>query len=144
MSTTGTTNDSSPIATTTPKSPKKRGRLASKVLNGELFTQLFAKWYPLVILATFMSLVYIGNTYYAVRVLRQTNKLQRSIKELDYERVNSKAEFLDSSKQSRLIKRLKTMGIAESLEPPVKITVSAKEMKAQEILKFSSHGKSKE
>jgi hypothetical protein len=144
MSTTGTTNNQSPISGKNLKSPKKRGGLASKVLNGELFTQLFAKWYPLVIIGTFMSLLYIGNTYYAVRVLRQTNKLKRSIKELDYERVNSRADFLDSSKQSRLIKRLKPLGINESVEPPVKITVSAKEMKAQETLKTSKHGKSEE
>jgi hypothetical protein len=144
MSTTGTTNNQLPNShKASPKKTKKAG-LLNKVLSGELFTRLLAKWYPLVIMVTIMSLIYIGNTYYAVRVLRQTNTLKRSLKELDYERVNSRAELLDSSKQSRLIKRLKPMGIYESLEPPVKISVSAKEMKEQESLKQTSHGKYKE
>jgi hypothetical protein len=133
---TGSNHINNPVGefSNTGKKPakKRRGNFVSRMLDGTFVAQLFQnRWYPLMGLATLLGLIYIANTYYAVSILRKTNKVKRNLIELNDEFTNSQTALSDSTKQSRIAKKLIPAGIHESVVPPVKITISAQDQKQQ-------------
>ena len=65
------------------------------------------KYLPKVAFLVIMGLVYVWNTHYAERSIRQINQLE--------------AEVMYGSKQSEVAKKVKALGLVESKEPPYKI-----------------------
>lgn len=75
-----------------------------------------------------LGIIYIANSYYAIKTFRQINAVERELKELKYEYINAQSAFTDSTKQSRMIRRAALLGLHESVTPPQKITVDRKEI----------------
>jgi hypothetical protein len=75
-----------------------------------------------------LGLIYIANSFYAIKTFRQINAVERELKELKYEYINAQSAFTDSTKQSRIIRRAAQLGLHESMAPPQKITVDRKEL----------------
>lgn len=81
---------------------------------------------PFIFFLTLVTLCYIANGYYAEEQIRKQNKLTNEIKELRSEYIISKSDLMFISKQSEVAKRVLSLGVKESVEPPVKIVVHSK------------------
>lgn len=68
-----------------------------------------------------LAIFYIGNSYYAEKRIRKIEKLQKDIKELRSEYVSLKSARMQNSRQSAIAKNLRSKGIKESMQPPVKL-----------------------
>ena len=94
--------------------------LANKVVLEQL---------PFILFLTFLALVYIGNRYHAEKIVRETNRLKREIKELRAEAISTSAELMYKSTKTQVLKavREKNLGLEESRVPPGKIVIGKKE-----------------
>ena len=77
---------------------------------------------PFVLYLAFLAIVYIGNSFYAEKNIRNIEKLQRELKELRYEHIFIKSKVMSESRQSAVAKNLEGLGIKESRVPPKKIS----------------------
>lgn len=81
------------------------------------------KYLPKILFAVFLSLIYISNTHYAEKTTRQINKAQSEVEDLRADYTTLKAEVMFASKQSEVARRVKELGLKESLRPPFKVIV---------------------
>jgi hypothetical protein len=81
------------------------------------------KHLPKILFGMFLSLVYISNTHYAEKTTREINKAQSEVEDLRADFTTLKADVMFSSKQSEVARRVKTLGLQESVKPPYKIVV---------------------
>ena len=97
------------------------GRSIKDSIYGSL--QIIIQHIGFIIWLTFLGIVYIGNSYHAERIARETNRLQREVKDLRAESITTAAELMYVSRQSvvqRMVKNSK-LDLKESVEPPYKI-----------------------
>jgi hypothetical protein len=81
------------------------------------------KLVPHVLFVSLICIFYIGNNHYAEKITRRISKLEVEVDELRSEYISQKAEYMYSSKQSEVAKKVKAMKLEESSEPPFKIIV---------------------
>lgn len=79
------------------------------------------KFLPFLFFLALLAVIYIGNTFYAEKKIREINELKKELEELRYDYITSKSELMFRSKQSEIAKMLIPTGIKESKEPPRKI-----------------------
>jgi hypothetical protein len=75
-----------------------------------------------------MGLLYISNSFYAERNLRQSATLTRQLKELKSEFITVRSELMFVSKQSEVAKAVSAKGLYESVVPPKKIIVEPEQL----------------
>ena len=85
------------------------------------------KFVPYVLFVTIIGIFYIGNSHYTDKKIRQINRLDIEVEELRADYTSLKADYMFSSKQSEVAKKVKNLGLEESLQPPFKIKVSKSE-----------------
>ena len=78
---------------------------------------------PKILFVLFLGLVYIGNTHYAEQTVRRINLLQVEVEDLRADYTTLKSDLMFSSKQSEVARKVKPLGLKESLTPPYKIVV---------------------
>ena len=78
---------------------------------------------PKILFVLALGLVYIGNTHYAEKTTRAINKAQSEVEDLRADFITIKADMMFSAKQSEVARRVKVLGLKESLSPPFKIEV---------------------
>jgi len=78
---------------------------------------------PYLFFLFFLALVYIGNSYYAERTVREIDQTSRDIKELHSEFITTKSELMRSSKLTEVAKSIRHTGVKESTVAPAKITI---------------------
>lgn len=110
------------------KSPKKnhkgRKRL-QEVLGGDyLSKKSVAGNIPFVLYLAVLVLMYIANTYNTERMYKQIERTKTELKELRYRYITARSELMFQSKLSELNKRVKQVGLKETLIPPYKIFYS--------------------
>lgn len=113
------------------KKNKKQGnklahRLQSILGGGFLANKKTLENLPFVLFLAFLAIIYISNSFYAEKNIRQIEKLQRELKELRYEHIFVKSKVMSKSRQSSVAATLKDIGIKESRVPPKKISKSNK------------------
>ena len=81
------------------------------------------KHLPKILFGMFLSLIYISNTHYAEKTTRAINKAQSEVEDLRADFTTLKADVMFASKQSEVARRVKSMGLKESVKPPYKIIV---------------------
>ncbi|MBL0343378.1 MAG: hypothetical protein IPP71_22475 [Bacteroidetes bacterium] len=92
-----------------------------------IFTKDMAvKIMPYIFFLTLIALVYIANSYYAERTIRDIDRVTKELKTLRTEYITGKSELMFVSKQSEVAKAVAWQGIKESVEAPGKIIVSPK------------------
>jgi hypothetical protein len=92
------------------------------VLGGTFLTKKkVVRLLPFILYLTFLALLYIANTYYAERKVREIADIRREMKELRYEYITTKSELMHNTKQTEIAKHLSKYGIEESTQPPHKI-----------------------
>jgi hypothetical protein len=81
------------------------------------------RYLPYVLFLVFLGLFYIGNSHYADKTNRKISKLEREVEDLRADYTTLKSDYMYSSKQSEVAKKVKELGLFESLEPPHKIEI---------------------
>jgi hypothetical protein len=81
---------------------------------------------PFVLFLAFLGMIYIGNMHLAEKNIRDIAKLGKEVKELTWDYKTAKADLAFKSTLTEVAKRVDTLGIKESIEPPQRL-------KAQEV-----------
>ena len=81
------------------------------------------RYLPKILFVMLLSLMYISNTHYADKTVRQIERAQTEVEDLRADYTTLKADVMYASKQSEVARRVKDMGLKESLRPPFKIVV---------------------
>ena len=92
------------------------------VIVGDFFSRdSFFKTIPYLVYLTILAIIYISNTYYAVKTLRKIENIKTEMKELRFQYISSKSELMYYGKQTEIAKRVLSAGIKETKIPPYKI-----------------------
>jgi len=66
-----------------------------------------------------LAVIYIYNGHYADKIVRDINRTNKELRELQYEYKTLKSEVMFRSKQSELAKAVEPFGLKELMQPPV-------------------------
>lgn len=78
---------------------------------------------PYLFFLFFLALVYIGNSYYSEKTVREIDQTNREIKELHSEFITTKSELMRKSKLTEVANSIRHTGVKESTVAPAKIIV---------------------
>src|SRR5258707_15756377 len=81
------------------------------------------QYLPKILFVVFLGLLYISNTHYADKTTREIEKSQSEVEDLRADFTTLKADVMFASKQSEVARRVKSIGLEESLKPPFKVVV---------------------
>jgi len=81
------------------------------------------QYLPKILFVLFLGLIYIGNTHYAEKTVRKINTLHNDVEDLRADYTTLKSDLMFASKQSEVARKVKNLGLKESLIPPNKIEV---------------------
>lgn len=81
---------------------------------------------PFILFLALLGMLYIGNMHLAEKSIRDIDRMSKEVKELTWDYKTAKAELAYKSTLTEIAKRVDTLGIKESLEPPQRL-------KAQEV-----------
>ena len=101
------------------------GRKFIEAINifGYFDQQGVVRMMPYIFFLTFLALIYIGNTYYAERTIRDIDRTERELKELHSEFITAKSELMYRSKLSEVAVAISTRDLTESTVAPRKIMI---------------------
>ena len=68
-----------------------------------------------------LAIIYVGNTHYHERMVRQISQLEREVDALRVDYTTLKAGYMFDSKQSEVAKRVAPLGLSDATHPPHKI-----------------------
>jgi hypothetical protein len=95
----------------------------NKELKNELKQRFTHRWMvknvPFFLFLALLAIIYIYNGHYGDKSIRNINKAQSQLKELQYEYKTLKSEVMFRSKESELAKALQTFGLKEMTTPPL-------------------------
>lgn len=104
------------------------GYLSAKLKLGESWnSELPVKYLPKVVFTVLLTVFYVWNNHYAERSIRVIDKLEEEVEDLRADVTTLEATYMYSSKQSEVAKKVKPLGLVESMEPPTKIIVEDNE-----------------
>lgn len=108
---------------------KKKGQgifsgLEKKLQLENYFEEGFPVWHlPKITFVMILGLFYISNTHYGEKTVRRINQVRVEVEDLRADYTTRKADLMFAGKQSELAKKVKPLGLKESLDPPYKIVV---------------------
>lgn len=113
-----------------PKQGKPVFRKIASAINvvGYINKNMIVGMMPFMFFLTALCLIYIANSYYAEKTVREIDTISKELKELRSEYITGKSDLMYSSKQSNVAAKAADIGIKESLEPPSKIVVNQNEL----------------
>lgn len=85
------------------------------------------QYLPKILFVVLLSLIYISNTHFAEKTTRKIDRLQSDVEDLRADYTTLKADIMYASKQSEVARRVKELGLKESLNPPYKVVVDGSE-----------------
>lgn len=104
------------------------GFLSAKLKLGQSWNSgLPVKYLPKIVFTVLLGVLYVWNNHYAERSVRQIDKLEDEVEDLRADVTTLEANYMYSSKQSEVAKKVKALGLEESMEPPAKIIVEDNE-----------------
>lgn len=101
---------------------EKRLRLESYFEEGFPVQKL-----PKILFVLLLGMLYISNTHYTEKTVRKINAVQAEVEDLRADYTTLKADLMFASKQSEVARKVKPIGLTESLKPPYKIEIEAGE-----------------
>lgn len=81
------------------------------------------RYLPKILFVMVLGILYIGNAHYAERTTREINAAQSDVEDLRADYTTLKADVMFASKQSEVARRVRELGLKESLNPPFKVVV---------------------
>lgn len=97
--------------------------LTQFLTNGFITADTAVKALPFVLYLALLGMVYIGNRHLAEKNIRDIDKIGKEVKELSWDYKVTKADLAYKSTLTEVAKRVDTLGIKESMQPPQKILV---------------------
>lgn len=82
-----------------------------------------SKWLPYTLFVFVLVVLYISVQQFAERTVRNTEKINREIKELRSEYLSTKAELMKERMQTDIAKKLEGTGLKELREPARKLKI---------------------
>ncbi len=82
---------------------------------------------PFILFLGLLGMIYIGNRHLAEKNIRDIDKINKEVQELSWDYKVTKADLAYKSTLSEVAKRVDTLGIKQSIQPPQKITVKEEE-----------------
>ena len=107
--------------------PKETSKLTSAMkkmadFDFNISKEWMMKQIPFGLFVMVLLLIHIYNLHTTERIIRNTDKLNKEIKELRSEYITILSQLMSESKQSTVAQKLDTLGIKELTSPPIKIT----------------------
>jgi Bacteriodetes cell division protein (FtsL-like) len=117
--------------------PVKKGgnrfsRVFFSILDGSIMSRENAPGQISFLLFLFaLATIYIGNGYYAEKMLRESNATNNDIKNMQGEYVSLQSKLAEKTRQSKIAEQLKGLGIGlrTAIVPPVKLVMEVKKDK---------------
>jgi hypothetical protein len=81
------------------------------------------QYLPKILFGLFLGLLYISNTHYAEKTVRKIDRVQSEVEDLRADYTTLKSDLMYASKQSEVARKVKSLGLKESLNPPTKVVV---------------------
>jgi cell division protein FtsL len=113
-----------------PKRKSSKRNFLKDIVDGSILTNdFFVAQLPFIFFLTFLGIVYIGNSYHAEKLVRETKRLEQELKKLQPEAIATSSELMQQSNQSEVARLLqeKNLDLIESREPPIKIVADKEE-----------------
>jgi len=101
---------------------KERGINRLFDTNYFITRQTISRFLPLLLFLAFLVTLYIGNKYYAERTYLEETKLKQEIIDLRAESLTTKAQLINSTKQSDVEAKAKDIGLQQVNTPPKRIS----------------------
>lgn len=79
------------------------------------------QYLPKILFVMFLGLLYISNTHHAEKTVRRIDQAQSEVEDLRADYTTLKSDLMFASKQSEVARKVKTLGLKESLNPPTKV-----------------------
>jgi hypothetical protein len=90
--------------------------------KGIVSTDAVTRALPFVFYLALLGMIYIGNRHVAENNIRNIDKVSKEVKELSWDFKTTKADMAYKSTLTEVAKRVDTLGIMETVEPPQKLT----------------------
>ncbi len=84
----------------------------------------FVKFMPHIAFVTVLGIIYIWNSHQMDKTIRTIDALEVEVADLRADYTTLKAAYMKASKQTEVAKRVKELGLIESIEPVKKIEVT--------------------
>ncbi len=81
------------------------------------------QYLPKIFFVMLAGLLYISNTHYSEKTVRKIDKVQSDVEDLRADYTTLKSDLMFASKQSEVARKVKTIGLKESLNPPTKVVI---------------------
>ena len=81
------------------------------------------QYLPKILFVLLLGILYISNTHYAEKTVRDINAIQAEVEDLRADYTTLKADLMFASKQSEVARKVNSYGLKESFTPPYKIVV---------------------
>lgn len=81
--------------------------------------QWIVKNIPFFLFLSVLAVIYIYNGHYSDKIIKDINRTNRELKEMQFEYKTLKSELMFRSKQSELAKAVEPLGLKELVTPPV-------------------------
>jgi hypothetical protein len=113
--------------------PSKEGKSAFSGFEKSLKLESYfeegfpVQYLPKILFVVFLGLIYISNTHYADKTTRTIERTENEVEDLCADFTTLKADVMFASKQSEVARRVKPLGLEESLRPPFKVVVEKSE-----------------
>jgi hypothetical protein len=91
--------------------------------KGFITTDEATRALPFILYLALLGMIYIGNRHLAEKNIRDIDKISKEVKELSWDYKVTKADLAYKSTLTEVAKRVDTLGVKESVQPPQKITV---------------------
>jgi hypothetical protein len=105
---------------------RKIARGTHMILDGAFFSRHGNGWLKVFFVLALLGLFYISNNYLAEKKIRKIEKINRHIKELKFDFVQTRASLMEISRPSVVAERLNKYGIKPLTQPPEKIFLKTK------------------
>ncbi len=108
-------------------SPKKKGKNIFTILeeklnfSGYIGEGIPVKFVPPFLYVALLALIYIWSNHRAENLVRKIEIVQREVEDLRADVTTLEAEYMLSSKQSEVARKIAPYGIEEIDQPPVKL-----------------------
>jgi cell division protein FtsL len=92
-------------------------------ISGLLGEQVPVKLVPPFLYAAFLAMLYIWSNHQAENTIRKIERTQQEVEDLRADVTTLEAEYMFSSKQSEVAKKIQPLGLVEIEEPPQRIVL---------------------
>ena len=106
------------------KTYRPQRRLKLGAIMGNLDMSVLMKNMPFIVFLCFLGIIYIANSHFAVRTIRQINALQEELKRVSWENNASRSELMHNAMQSEIARRVSAQGLREHQDAPRRLKIN--------------------